>query len=303
MASVHHLLSRFLSRPCCGSRGPTCFDKFLFYWSSLLIFKILRRKVLYSVLGKQNLLPGICPILVTVLKGQNFILKSTWRYCVTGFHCVSKAPLCAAGSTLTCLVNGEKRTKKINRQNGSANHKEESLVGGLSGITHLLFCLSRWLPHLSDLFDFSITQLWILRKVTIPKPSKSVKILKKETKSKESGTDTETAVLSSQHRICFLGVRHGFMAILGQLLNTTFLGLIPQLAMSSFTIVLKVPRVPINAYVVNLADKNSHSLNVFIITVYKLIVYSRSANFPDKIDVRQFRFYATIISIDYRQKY
>lgn len=93
------------------------------------------------------------------------------------------------------------------------------------------------------------------------------------------------------------------MAILGQLLNTTFLGLIPQLAMSSFTIVLKVPRVPINAYVVNLADKNSHSLNVFIITVYKLIVYSRSANFPDKIDVRQFRFYATIISIDYRQKY
>lgn len=41
-----------------------------------------------------------------------------------------------------------------------------------------------------------------LEKVTKPKGSKSVKILKKETKNKEGETETEMAVLSSQN-MCF----------------------------------------------------------------------------------------------------
>lgn len=109
---------------------------------------------------------------------------------------------CAVGSTLTCLVNGE--NKENQPEKWVCKPRRRQHVWGFSRITPMHSA-----PHfgfLKNLFDFSIIHLWILRKIFFktPKPSKSVKILKKTaTKSREGGARIEMAILSSQHRICF----------------------------------------------------------------------------------------------------
>lgn len=84
-------------------------------------------------------------------------------------------------------------------------------------------------------------------------------------------------VLGSQHR--HFGRMTQFHDNFRSIVHTTLLRLIPQLVMSSFIIVFQVPYIPISAYLVKLADKNSHSLNVFKNTFYKVIIYFRYANF------------------------
>lgn len=124
---------------------------------------------------------------------------------------------------------------------------------GVSQESHIyVFCLSLWLSDLSNLFDISITHLWILRKVTKPKPSKSVKILEKRNKKQGRWNRNRNGCSSSQH-ICF-GRMTWLCNNFRSIFHTSVLRLIPQLVMSSFIIVLQVPYIPINAYSVKTAD-------------------------------------------------
>lgn len=149
---------------------------------------------------------------------------------------------------------------------GLQTKKKATWCGAFQESHIYVFCLSLWLSDLSNLFAFSITHLWILKKKKKPhktKSDKSVKILegKKRKKSKESGAEIEMALLSSQHRICF--GENGIVSWqFRSVVQCYSLRLISQLVMNSFTVVLKVPYIPINAQLLKLADTNSHSSTV-----------------------------------------
>lgn len=137
---------------------------------------------------------------------------------------------------------------------------------GLSRITHLCILpltLAFRLVKSFCFFNYTSLNPQKEKKTHKTKSDKSVKILegKKRKKSKESGAEIEMALLSSQHRICF--GENGIVSWqFRSVVQCYSLRLISQLVMNSFTVVLKVPYIPINAQLLKLADTNSHSSTV-----------------------------------------
>lgn len=152
---------------------------------------------------------------------------------------------------MTRLVNREKELEEDKPGNGSADRQAR----GAAGVSRESRTPAHAGSHSSDPFDLSITRLRILRQLTEPTPSESVKIFKKKQKD---GTETNAcAQLTAQDAVG--GGCRGFVAFSGQWFSTAFLRLSPQLVLSSFTTALRVPSAPIDACLTKLADKNSRS--------------------------------------------
>lgn len=125
-------------------------------------------EALCSALGGGGLLPGHASNINHSSKGTRF---HTWKpmMLLCGWFCfISRELSYAAGSVLTCLVNG----KRKNKENESTKmslwvKKESSMVGGLSSVFSVSY--SFW----NQIFIFLGTYLGFLRMATKSKLSKS----------------------------------------------------------------------------------------------------------------------------------